>query len=165
MSGYLESAPDLADFLQELSRHQVAYMVVGGHAVGFHSKPRATKDLDVWIDAEVSNRKKVIVALREYGAPAAIGEALLRASASEIVWFGRPPNRIDILQVLPGLSFKEAHSRVVFAESGGVPIPIIALEDLIENKERVGRDQDQVDAKLLRAALAQKATRSCTGAC
>jgi hypothetical protein len=28
----------------------VRYLIVGGHAVGVHARPRTTKDLDVWLD-------------------------------------------------------------------------------------------------------------------
>lgn len=154
MSGYLEGAPDLADFVQELSRHGVAYMIVGGHAVGFHSRPRATKDLDVWIQPTDANRRRVVEALASYGAPEEIGNRVLEAKPNEIVWFGRPPNRVDLLQELPGVDFQEAETRTVQVESGEVKVPIIGIEDLIRNKERVGRDQDRVDAKVLRQQLA-----------
>jgi hypothetical protein len=34
---------------------KVRYLVVGGHAVGVHARPRATKDLDLWLDASADN--------------------------------------------------------------------------------------------------------------
>jgi hypothetical protein len=45
------------------------YMLVGGHAVGFHGVPRATKDIDVWIEASADNAARVLTALRAFGAP------------------------------------------------------------------------------------------------
>jgi hypothetical protein len=124
MSGYLDGSPDLADFVRTLSRHGVAYMVVGGHAVGFHSKPRATKDLDVWIDKSPENRKRIAVALAAYGARRQIAEHVLTAAEDEIVWFGRPPNRVDIILTLPGVEFAEARARACSVPSGGEEIPI-----------------------------------------
>ena len=40
---------DFKEFIECLNAHDVAYMVVGGYAVGAHGLPRATKDLDVWV--------------------------------------------------------------------------------------------------------------------
>jgi hypothetical protein len=36
--------------LRELSNADVRFMVVGAFAVGFHGRPRATKELDAWIE-------------------------------------------------------------------------------------------------------------------
>jgi len=38
--------PDFKELLPTLNAHKVEYLIVGGFAVGFHSQPRATKDLD-----------------------------------------------------------------------------------------------------------------------
>lgn len=83
MSDYLGSTPDLADFVRLLSRHGVQYLVVGGHAVGFHSKPRATKDLDIWIESSHENRQRVIDTLLEYDAPPQVGIDLLSSEEDE----------------------------------------------------------------------------------
>ncbi len=44
-------------------------MVVGAYAVGIHGHPRATKDLDVWVEPSIENAPKVIRALVDFGAP------------------------------------------------------------------------------------------------
>lgn len=41
---------DFLDLLIELSAADVRFMVVGGYAVGIHGHPRATKDLDIWVE-------------------------------------------------------------------------------------------------------------------
>lgn len=38
---------DLRELLLALNAHEVEYLIVGGYAVGVHSEPRATKDLDI----------------------------------------------------------------------------------------------------------------------
>ncbi len=38
--------PDLVEMLSEFGAFEVRYLVVGGHAVSLHAKPRTTKDLD-----------------------------------------------------------------------------------------------------------------------
>lgn len=89
VSRYLGNAPDLSDFVETLARHAVRYLVIGGHAVGFHTQPRATKDLDIWFDSAPDNRARLQEAMRDYGVPNAIVEQLASARTNEIVWFGQ----------------------------------------------------------------------------
>jgi hypothetical protein len=60
---------DFLDLLTALSAADARFLVVGGYAVGVHGRPRATKDLDVWIEASADNARKVMQALRDFGAP------------------------------------------------------------------------------------------------
>jgi hypothetical protein len=41
--------PDFQDLLVEFDRFGVKYALLGGYAVGYHSRPRATMDLDLLI--------------------------------------------------------------------------------------------------------------------
>jgi hypothetical protein len=34
-------------------------MIVGAYAVGVHGRPRATKELDIWVEASTENAPKV----------------------------------------------------------------------------------------------------------
>jgi len=42
---------------------------VGAHALAAHGHVRATKYLDVWVRPEADNAKRVIAALKSFGAP------------------------------------------------------------------------------------------------
>ena len=141
--------PDFKDLLAALEKARVHYLVVGGHAVGFHTRPRATKDLDIWIGESRENRLRAAEALRAFRAPEAICHHLERAGPDDIVWFGRAPNRVDILQRLPGVEFTEALSRAAHAHADEVAVPVISLEDLIANKRAVGRPHDVRDLRAL----------------
>ncbi len=48
---------DLEQLLSALNVHNVRYVVVGGYAIAVHAQPRATKDLDVFIDSKPDNAK------------------------------------------------------------------------------------------------------------
>lgn len=63
--------PDFLDLLRALLAADVRFMVVGAYAVGVHGRPRATKDLDVWVEPSLENAPKVIRALVDFGAPTA----------------------------------------------------------------------------------------------
>ena len=60
---------DQRDLVAALNVHGVKYLVVGGHAVGIHAEPRGTKDLDIFIKADLENSRAIFAALAEYGAP------------------------------------------------------------------------------------------------
>ena len=46
---------DFLDLLTALNAVDARFLVVGAYAVGIHGRPRATKDLDVWIEASHEN--------------------------------------------------------------------------------------------------------------
>ena len=50
---------DFLDLLSALSVANAKFLVVGAYAVGIHGRPRATKDLDVWIQASADNASRV----------------------------------------------------------------------------------------------------------
>lgn len=62
---------DFRDLLAELRRAEARFLVVGAHALAVHGVPRATVDLDVWIDVSPENAARVWAALAEFGAPLA----------------------------------------------------------------------------------------------
>jgi hypothetical protein len=56
---------DYKEFIAALNARGVRYLVVGAHAVTHYARPRATKDLDVFLDGELANAERVLVALRD----------------------------------------------------------------------------------------------------
>lgn len=145
----MEIPRDLISLFSEFAVGGVRYLVVGGHAVAAHGRPRSTKDVDIWLDSSRANIARACAALRAFGVPGAIVQALRDAGLDEIVWLGRAPLRIDLLQSLPALEFKAAWSRKLVVVVGGVEIQVLGKEDLIANKLAVGRPQDRRDARAL----------------
>ncbi|MGB8221082.1 MAG: hypothetical protein WCF10_00780 [Polyangiales bacterium] len=143
---FLEN-PDFKDLPAALEKTGVQYLVVGGHAGGFHARPRATKDLDLWIGEHPENRRRMGEALQAFRAPQTICHHLERAGPDDIVWFGRAPNRVDILQRLISVEFDQALSRAVRARADELSVLVISMEDLIANKRAAGRDQDLRDVR------------------
>jgi hypothetical protein len=147
---------DFLDLLSTLNAAEVRYLVVGAYAVGIHGRPRATKDLDVWVDATPENAARVIAALTAFGAPIAGIEATDFAQPGTGFMMGRPPLRIDILTKIAGLTFATAWPRRVTGSFDGIPTPIIGLEDLLANKRAAGRPQDLADVTALERLLQAK---------
>ena len=141
--------PDFAALLRELSAAEARFMVVGGYAVSFHSRPRATGDIDVWVEPTAANAARVFRALRAFGAPL---QGLVEADLAqpEVVYqIGVPPRRIDLLTSLTGLSFDEAWAERTPGLLGGLEVHFLGREALIRNKRALGRARDLADLESL----------------
>lgn len=141
---------DFLDLLTALNAAEVRFLVVGAYAVGVHGHPRATKDLDVWVEASPENARRVILALRSFGAPLGDLRAEDLESPGTGFQMGQPPRRIDVLTQVSGLEFQAAwpgHIAAPFAE--GLTYPVIGLDDLLINKRAADRLQDRADVEAL----------------
>jgi hypothetical protein len=156
----MQLPPDLVAMLSAFAQDDVRYLIIGGHAVGLHARPRSTKDLDVWLDAPRANVARACVALERFGVPGFILEALRGAKPDEIVWMGRVPARVDFLFTIPGVSFATAWPRRVVLNVDGIPLNVIGREDLLANKRATARPQDLRDARALEKAGPKKPSRA-----
>jgi len=62
-----------------------------------------------------------------------------------ITQIGYPPLRIDILNEIDGVDFKDAFPNKLIIDVDGLPVNYIGLDDLIKNKRVSGRKQDISD--------------------
>ena len=60
---------DYRDFLAALVAEEVRFLVVGAHALAVHGYPRATVDIDIWVESNPENAERVWRALAAFGAP------------------------------------------------------------------------------------------------
>ena len=130
--------------------------MLGGYAVGYHGKPRATKDLDLLISGAPDNLAKVAAALAAFGAPRNVIESVRAMAPDEIVHFGVPPVRVDLLRSADGIDAEAAILRAQPVLLDGLAIPVLTIEDLIANKRAAGRPQDLADVALLERVLARR---------
>lgn len=145
----MDLLPDFKDLLSALAASNADYLVVGGWAVGFHGEPRYTKDLDLLIGSDPANLVRVAAALATFGAPASIVEQVRGLRPDEFLFLGTPPARVDILRAVPGVDFSEAHARCERVTWDGVPVSIIAFDDLLASKRAAGREKDERDVRAL----------------
>lgn len=142
-------AHDFADLLRAFIDHEVRFLIIGAYALAVHGRPRATGDLDLWVDATPENAARTMRALQAFGAPLAdLREADL-ATPGVVFQIGIAPVRIDILTSVSGVSFGEAWPARVAAEFAGVDVPVIGKAHLIANKRALGRPRDVVDVQEL----------------
>jgi hypothetical protein len=149
---------DFLDLLSELNAAEARFLVIGAYAVGIHGHPRATKDLDVWIEASAANAVRVLQALRRFGAPLGDLEVSDFAVPGTGFKMGMPPRRIDILTKISGVDFAAAWPKRIEADFGSdMRCCVIGLEDLLTNKRAAARTQDIADVEALeRLARAKK---------
>ncbi len=148
----MEIYPDFRDLIGAFAAADVRYLLVGGYAVGFHGRPRFTKDLDLWVDDSEENFRRLESALARFGAPTGLVDQLRRADPLDVVWMGRSPTRVDLVKAIPGGTFGEAFARRSTFEWQDVSVMVIGRDDLIAAKKASGREQDLLDVKLLEAA-------------
>jgi predicted nucleotidyltransferase len=142
-------APDFRDLLEELARDAVEFVLVGGYAVAFHGRPRATKDIDLVLEGSPENLERAARALGRFGAPANVVSAIASLAETDIVYMGQPPLRVDFLRSIDGVRASDLFSEAVEAEVDDLPIKVISLQHLIDNKRASARPQDLLDAALL----------------
>lgn len=161
-------APDITAILGALTRHGVAFVVIGGLAVAHHGYIRATKDVDIVPEPTGDNLERLWVALLELEArPIEIGdfrveelpvpftlENLLRLGNWALLTNG---GRLDLLQHLQGkLETLEDYAALESqADRSRLPFGTVlfaSYDDLIDFKNIAGRDQDLTDIRALREA-------------
>jgi len=142
---------DLTDFLKICKSNDVEFLVIGGWAVAQHGYIRATKDLDVFVNANPKNAVKIVKALEEFGFGALGLKQSDFSTPGENILLGRVPNRIDILTVIDGVTFEEAWPSRVHGVINEIAVDFIGLNELLKNKTASGRQQDLLDRAKLEA--------------
>jgi hypothetical protein len=137
--------PDFVDLLRAFIAADVRFLIVGAYALALHGRPRATGDLDIWIDATPDNAARVMQALQEFGAP--LNDITLKdfSTPGVVYQIGVPPARIDILTDLTGLTFDEAWHGRQHVPFGEVNVDFIGRAAFLKNKRATGRPKDLGD--------------------
>jgi hypothetical protein len=137
--------PDFVDLLRAFVAADVRFLIVGAYALALHGRPRATGDLDVWIEATPENATRVMKALAAFGAP--LQDISTDDFSREGVTYqiGVAPGRIDILTQLTGLTFAEAWPERMRRPFGDVDVDFIGRTAFIRNKRATGRAKDLGD--------------------
>jgi hypothetical protein len=143
---------DFKELLQVFAELDVEYLVAGGYAVIFHTQPRYTKDLDLWIKPSPENAKRIQKAFYKFGLP--LVEVTATDFESEGLQFsvGVEPCSLDFLTTIPGLLFDEAWHNRIIDESFGFPVYYVGIHDMKIAKKTAGRLVDLADLEELERA-------------
>ena len=145
----MEVQPDFRELLALLNAHRVEYIIVGGYALAFHGAPRSTGDLDILVNTDPGNAQRIVEALEAYGFKSVGLTAQDFLTPENVVQFGVPPVRVDIMTSLTGVSWEEVFSGKALGDYGGVPVYFIGREQFVANKRAIGRKRDLADLEAL----------------
>jgi hypothetical protein len=143
---------DILKLWKCLQKNEVRYIMIGGFATNLHGYSRATKDIDIWIEDDLDNRKKLRKALKEQGS----GDYPAIETMDFIPgWTDFQLNmgfKLDVMVTVKGLEkigFKECFKYAVIAEIEGVRVRFLNYNHLVTCKKASGRPQDLLDIEEL----------------
>lgn len=140
---------DWIDLFALLRSHRVRYLIVGAHALAAHGRPRATQDIDLFVDPTEANAKRLGAALGEFGLPALARSWRRFAERDRIATIGNPPLQVDIMTSISGVDFRSAWRNRMAGTINGHPVAYLSRDDLVANKRSAGRTKDLLDVALL----------------
>ncbi|OGD25544.1 MAG: hypothetical protein A2V57_00725 [Candidatus Aminicenantes bacterium RBG_19FT_COMBO_65_30] len=135
------------EFLRELARQNVEFMLVGAAAAALQGAPVVTQDVDLWFED-----------LKDPG----IQKALRKSGGIMVPSFGQNPptfagdavKLFDIVLTMHGLeSFADEKKNSFCLRLGSACVRVLALDRIIASKEAVRRPKDLLILPVLRDTL------------
>jgi hypothetical protein len=145
----MELPPDWSAFIESLSSHRVRFLVVGAHALAAIGRPRATQDIDFFVEPTKANARRLGAALADFGYPALAREWARFAEPDRMATLGTAPLRIDVMTSISGVTFREAWKGRLKARLGRFEVGFLGRAQFIANKRASGRTKDLLDIALL----------------
>jgi predicted nucleotidyltransferase len=149
---------------QALQDAGIRYLVVGGVAVNLHGYRRFTADFDIVLALDPENLEKMTSLMHRMGYIERLPVELKSfADADQLQrWIGEKGvtaytfhsskrDRLDI-DILAGHSLhfeRYEQCRTLIDIEGGLKVPVISLEDLIQMKREANRPEDLIDIDAL----------------
>ena len=96
------------------------------------------------------NAKRLVSVLQLFGFSVPELSDDLFLQKDKIIRMGVPPMRIEILTSISGVAFEECYTNRIVEEIDGIPVNLIALKQLRQNKRASGRYKDLNDLEHLR---------------
>ncbi len=140
---------DFKEFIELVNSENVQYLVIGGWAVNRYAEPRFTGDIDFFFENSAETEAKLRRVLTQFGFGDSLPDAAISLFEKKVIMLGRPPNRIDLVTEIDGISFADAWTNCENEEVDGVKVNFISLRDLIQNKSSTGREKDEADVRIL----------------
>jgi hypothetical protein len=147
---------DAQRIFEELARHEVDFVLVGGMAAQTHGNTRMTNDVDVIPQPDPLNLERLAEALQALEARVLnpghedieIDAAMLPRAA---IWqFATPHGDVDVLHEAPGAApYGELRKRAIVIALDETRVPVAGRDDLIRMKLARGRAVDRADVAAL----------------
>lgn len=139
------------DVLADLSQHNVKYLLVGGLAVALCGFVRTTLDIDILIQADEENIRRLLDRLKHFGEGSASeltpADFTLEEGSIRIV----EDFPLDVFTIMSGDTYEDLLPLSSTHQIDDVEISYLNAEGLIKLKSSSLRPQDQLDVQALRA--------------
>ena len=135
------------EFLRELTRQNVEFIIVGLSAAALQGAPVVTQDVDLWFkDLSHPGLKK---ALKKVG-----GIFVPSVGLNPPMLAGEAVKLFDIVTHMHGLAgFEEEKMQALTVALGKVKVAVLPLEQIIKSKKAVKRQKDKLVLPVLKDAL------------
>jgi hypothetical protein len=135
------------EFLQELVREKVDFMIVGLSAAALQGAPVVTQDVDLWFrtlsDPGIERALKKVRG--SYVPPIMLYPPMFAGDAVKL---------FDIVMNMDGLGeFVEERENTIKLRLGREKVLVLKLERIIASKKAAGREKDKLVLKVLQDAL------------
>lgn len=147
---------DAQRILEELAKHEVDFVLVGGMAAQTHGNTRMTNDVDVIPEPDPRNLARLADALRALEARVLNpGHEDLEINAEMLpratIWqLATPHGDIDVMHEAPGAApYDKLRERALVIALDDLRIPVAGRDDLIRMKLARGRPVDHADVAAL----------------
>jgi predicted nucleotidyltransferase len=155
---------ELNQLLQRLAEAKIDFVIVGGFAAMLHGSSLLTRDLDVCAILTSENVEKLREVFREL-------HPVHRMTSPRISFLDNPDSGIplnnlylqtdlgplDLLSKITGVGdFERVRAASIQVELFGQTVNVMAIEDLIQAKQAIGREKDWLAVKELRAIVEKK---------
>lgn len=122
--------------------------MIGGLAGNLHGLARSTFDLDLLIQSNEANARRLLDSLQDAGIQTAREISAKGLLGNEITIF-QDYVRIDVQTLTPGIEFEQAWIDKLIVFFGDIELFVLSKRDLIASKRAAGREIDLEDVKIL----------------
>jgi len=135
------------EFLQELVRQKVEFMIVGLAAAALQGAPVVTQDIDLWFQTLPDpGMERALKKVRGTYIPPTLEHPPMLA--------GRGIELFDVVIHMHGLGkFDDERKHTIKVSLGRTKVSVLKLERIIASKKATGRDKDKLAIKVLSDAL------------
>ncbi len=137
--------------IKKLIDGKVDFIIIGGYSVIFHGYKRTTGDVDIWLNPDNNNKKKLLSVLKDLGFTTdelnSIDNIDFTKHTAFSLW--NEPEKVDFITIINLVSYVEASTQKIIADVDGMQIPFLHLNHLILSKINTGRLQDKADIEKL----------------
>jgi hypothetical protein len=150
------------EIFREFKKHRVKYVLAGGIAVNLLGAMRSTVDLDILVDMNDENLRKIVGILEEQGYkpkqpvdPMKIADRKTREEWIEkkhrkaLKFYKKDElKEVDIVIESP-VSFEEAKKNALRIKVDDLTLLVISMDNLIKMKKKTNRAIDRIDIEEL----------------